>query len=72
MLVTMPHRELGEVATIGNPMALSTSPPAYRRPPPGLGEHTAEILKEIGYADEDVARLTDYNPHRTHRPARVE
>ena len=34
-------RSLGNIQTIGNPMALSASPPSYRRPPPALGEHTA-------------------------------
>jgi crotonobetainyl-CoA:carnitine CoA-transferase CaiB-like acyl-CoA transferase len=57
LLVTQPHALLGEVASIGNPMKLSASPPSYRRPPPGLGEHTAEVLREVGYDDEGIRRV---------------
>jgi crotonobetainyl-CoA:carnitine CoA-transferase CaiB-like acyl-CoA transferase len=29
-----------------------------RRPPPGLGQHTAEVLEELGFDVDFVARLT--------------
>jgi crotonobetainyl-CoA:carnitine CoA-transferase CaiB-like acyl-CoA transferase len=42
-----PVVEVGEgdaaVPSIRNPSTLSDSPPSYRYPPPGLGEHTDEL-----------------------------
>ncbi|MGA2530687.1 MAG: CoA transferase [Acidimicrobiales bacterium] len=39
---------LDEVAQVANPMHLHSSPVTYRRRPPRLGEHTEEVLRQLG------------------------
>ena len=38
---------LGFLRYPGCPIRLSETPPTYRRPAPGLGEHNAEVLSEL-------------------------
>lgn len=40
--------EAGKVTLVGNPIHMSRTAPSYRRAPPALGQHTAEVLGEIG------------------------
>jgi crotonobetainyl-CoA:carnitine CoA-transferase CaiB-like acyl-CoA transferase len=54
-VVAMPHGSGETVRVIANPVRLSATPPAYRRPPPLLGEHTAEVLG--GLLDLGAAEL---------------
>ena len=43
---------------VGNPLNFSDTPLEYRRPPPLLGEHTAEILREVlALDDAEIERL---------------
>ncbi len=48
MIVELEHPLIGIVKSIGNPIHLSATPPTYRRYPPRLGEHNAEILEWLG------------------------
>lgn len=41
------HPLAGRIPTVANPIGLSRSPVSYDRPPPLLGQHTAEILDEV-------------------------
>jgi formyl-CoA transferase len=47
MLVTMEHPTIGELPLVGSPLKFSQTPVEYRRPPPRLGEHTEDILREV-------------------------
>ena len=46
----------GAYKTVGCPIKLSDSP-AEIKPPPHLGEHTDEVLREAGLSDEEMAAL---------------
>lgn len=57
MIVELEHPLIGVVRSLGNPIHLSQSPVTYRRPPPLLGEHNAEILSSLGYSRDEIGTL---------------
>ena len=52
------HPTEGTLRVPINPTVLPDSPPSIRLPPPRLGEHTAEVLREHGFHDDEVRQLT--------------
>jgi formyl-CoA transferase len=55
-IVEVDHPRRGKYLTVGNPIKMSDSPTEVTRSPL-LGEHTDEVLAELGYAAADVAAL---------------
>jgi crotonobetainyl-CoA:carnitine CoA-transferase CaiB-like acyl-CoA transferase len=55
--VTVEHPSEGTLRSMGVPSRWSESPPQAQRPAPKLGEHSAEILREAGYADVEIETL---------------
>ena len=53
------HPELGAFEMPGRPFIMSDSPWELRRPAPLLGEHTVEVLSEVGYSDHEIRELAE-------------
>jgi formyl-CoA transferase len=47
MLIHMRHPEIEDLRLVGSPLKFSDTPVDYKLPPPRLGEHAEEILKEL-------------------------
>jgi crotonobetainyl-CoA:carnitine CoA-transferase CaiB-like acyl-CoA transferase len=52
--VDLPHPRLGTVRALGTPLRLRSSPARLERAGPLLGEHSAEVLREIGHSEDEV------------------
>lgn len=54
MVVTLPHPTAQTIKLVGSPIKLSRTPVAITRHPPLHGEHTKEVLLELGISEQQI------------------
>jgi len=59
MVVEVDHARAGRVKTLGTPIKFSGTPGAITRAAPLLGEHTREVLADLGYSSAEIAAFEE-------------
>jgi formyl-CoA transferase/CoA:oxalate CoA-transferase len=57
MLFEMDHPTVGRIKTLGFPAKLSRTPGHLKLPPPLKGQHTEEVLNDLGYSLQDIDKM---------------
>jgi len=59
MLLEMEHPVEGKVTTVGFPFKFSETPGSIKTSTPVLGQHTEEIIKGLGYKDQEIKEMAE-------------
>ncbi|EAA32916.1 CoA-transferase family III [Neurospora crassa] len=60
MVVEVEHEECGPIKMVNSPVKYSETTPTIRSPPPTLGQHTDEVLRDhVGLSDEQIRQLRE-------------
>lgn len=59
MIVDVEHPQAGTVKTLGSPVKFHGTPGGVRCAAPMMGQHSREVLRDIGYSDSDIQELID-------------
>ncbi len=57
LVVEIDHPKIGRMKALGNPVKSTTELARSRLPAPWLGQHSSEVLKALGYSDEQITAL---------------
>lgn len=60
MVVEVEHEDCGPIKMVNSPVKYSETTPTIRSPPPTLGQHTDEVLRDhVGLSDEQIRQLRE-------------
>ena len=59
MIADLPHPNVPDLKVPSSPLKLMETPASLRMPPPLLGQHNGDILRELGYQPEQVEKLRE-------------
>lgn len=59
MVIRMGHPKAGDIRTLGNPIKLSRTPTVPPVAAPTLGQHTAEVLEELGFSEPEIRKIIE-------------
>jgi succinate--hydroxymethylglutarate CoA-transferase len=57
MVKEVDHPTCGPIKLVNTPVKFSESTPGIRSAPPTLGQHTGEVLEQLGYSESEVEEM---------------